>query len=874
MRSMGIVVAGIVVGLLLAGGPAGNAIGQTTYNWTNTGTSSWFTPANWSPSGPPAAGHRARINSGGTAQIAGATANVGYNNEEGSLQIDSWEDGGAGGNLEVNAGGILDMNGAGLYVGAGYRDLTEGTLTINGGTITNLGTRYIEIPRQGRGVMTINSGSVYYSGGIYMSHYGLDDEVNWPAASLCYGKFYMNGGQLVRTGASGDFIVGNVGTGTVIMAGGLIDDNVNGVYARTLSVGSGSGVGEFLQSGGTSRWNVVVINQGTLTVTNNARLEMGRGSTAHNKNIYMFNGSALNVQAGGEIVGLGTSGQRWIVAADDPGATGVVTMTGGRIDFTDAHGDSGVYLGTDVYGLANGAGVGIFNMSGGFGVLRNLNVGYSTGGEGIATLSGGTLSNTVLRIGGKENTAATASSTGTVTVSGTHVLIPNGVTVGVYDNCQGTLNMSGGTVSNASQGITFASGSGTRAYGTLTGGVMNVSGLTMGVGANSRAEVSMGGTFALRSAGSVTIGYSGAGSYAQLSISNDAAVTIDGDNLHLGANSGGTGIVNMAGGTVTLTQTAAGRGLEIGRGGPGWLNLSGGSFECQEIYYRRYNGGAGPAHINVSGDGILTARGVVRVQGVDPGSTLVATSGGVVDFGTTSSLTVNSDNSVTNAGGVFQFRSANPTITITPDVFGAIVFDGGTVSFRGINNADVRCNQGGYPLDSATKVSWAGANGFRLNAATNINNANQAYMFTDTLGSTNFARLDLLNGSLYRGGNVTIGSGGTLTVTGAASTIADDLTLESGSTYSVMLDAGGTMSHVAVNGAVTLGGTLAIELASAPQQDYPYLVMDNNGTVAGAFASSIVYASYDGQTYDFSVRRDGNDVVVGWYAKGTVITVK
>jgi hypothetical protein len=35
-----------------------------------------------------------------------------------------------------------------------------------------------------------------------------------------------------------------------------------------------------------------------------------------------------------------------------------------------------------------------------------------------------------------------------------------------------------------------------------------------------------------------------------------------------------------------------------------------------------------------------------------------------------------------------------------------------------------------------------------------------------------------------------------------------------------------------------------------------------------------VSASYDGQTYDFSVRRDGNDVVVGWYAKGTVISIR
>jgi hypothetical protein len=507
-------------------------------------------------------------------------------------------------------------------------------------------------------------------------------------------------------------------------------------------------------------------------------------------------------------------------------------------------------------------------MSGGFAVLRNLNVGQTTGGKGIATLSGGTLSNTVLRIGG-ESTAATASSTGTVTISGTHVLIPNGVTVGVYNNCQGTLNMSGGTVSNASQGMDFALGSGARAYGTLTGGVMHVSGLRMGLGDNSRAEVSMGGTFALRSAGSVTIGNSGAGSYAQLSISNDAAVTIDGDNLHLGANSGGTGIVNMAGGTVTLTQTADNRGVDIGRGGPGTLNLSGGTLECQQVYYDRYN--TSSSHILVSG-GTLYARNGIVVQGSGAGSTLVAT-GGVVDFGT-GDLTVNSDNSVTNAGGVFQFRKSNPTIT--PGTFGTIVFDSGTMSFRGISDADVFCNQNGKPWSYNADINYLGNNAFRLNCATNLSGS-QAYTFTDTLGSTNFARLDLLNGSLYRGGNVTIGAGGTLTVTGAVSTIANNLTLQAGGTYRVTLDAGGAMSRVAVNGDVALGGTLVIGLASAPQPGELYTVLDNQGAspVSGSFGS-VVEATYGGRSYAFLVRTTGgtgNDVVVG-LARGTVISIK
>lgn len=868
MKSRRLVVAGIVGGWLLAAGvllvPA--RTWAVDHSWGSGVTGDWSVSGNWSPATVPAAGDNVFLNKNGTAQIS-SVVTAGVSATDGSLKIDSWEGGaGLGGNLEVNTGGVLNMNGAGIHVGAGYRELTEGTLTVNGGTITNLGTQYIFIPRQGRGVMTINSGSVYYSG-IWMSLSGLDDEINWPSASLCYGKFYMNGGQLVRTGSSQDFYVGTAGTGTVIMAGGLIDDNVNGAYEKTLWVGY-FGVGEFLQSGGTSRWNKVLINRGTLgrgtlTVTNNARLEMGRGSTANNKNIIMYNGSALNVQAGGEIVGLGT-GTRCIYAGEDSGNTGVVTMTGGRIDSV-----SGVYLGTDLEGSANGAGVGIFNMSGGFGVLGNLNVGYSTGGKGIATLSGGTVSNTALRIGGQYNIAATASSTGTVTISGTHILIPNGgVTVGDYNNCQGTLNMSGGTVSNASQGISFGYGSGSRAYGTLTGGVMNVGGLGMGAGANSRSEVSMGGTFALRTAGNVDIGYGGAGHYVLLSISNDAAVTIDGDSFNVGS-SGGTGIVNMAGGT--LTQTAASRGLDIGRGGPGWLNLSGGTLECQQVYYDRYN--ASSSHINVSG-GTLYARNGIVVQGGGAGSTLVAT-GGVVDFGT-GDLAVNSDNSVTNAGGVFQFRSANPTIT--PGTFGTIVFDSGTMSFRGISDADVFCNQNGKPWSYNADINYLGNNAFRLNCATNLSGS-QAYTF-QTGTTTNWVRLELMNGAMWRGGTATIGSGGTLVVGTGTNSMATNLTFAAGGTLAMTFGGPGQSSYLlasGASGAVNLNNaTLSVTLTAAPQMDvlYPILGATGGGSITGSFQNNSVTASYGGKEYNMAVRYGANAVSIGLASRGTVIVIR
>ncbi len=289
-------------------------------------------------------------------------------------------------------------------------------------------------------------------------------------------------------------------------------------------------------------------------------------------------------------------------------------------------------------------------------------------------------------------------------------------------------------------------------------------------------------------------------------------------------------------------------------------------------------GYAGPGKLTVSDQGTFWANGasgmtVGTVSGA-AGSTALVTDGGILDLGA-GGLTVGNypGNSVSNSGGVLQFAGAAPSIT--PGAFGKIVVTNGTIAFRAIANADVKGNWTG----TLTNILFLGDNTFRLDAATNVNAASQAYTFATGLGATNYVSLELLNGSVYRGGDVTVGAGGTLTVTGGVSTVSGSLTFQPGGTYRVTVRSTNDLDRVAVGGNLALGGaTLDIQLAAPPQKNFPYLFIDNAGSspVSGQFGSGSVTAAYGGTNYEFTVRTNGgsgNDVVAGLFIKGTLVRI-
>ena len=285
---------------------------------------------------------------------------------------------------------------------------------------------------------------------------------------------------------------------------------------------------------------------------------------------------------------------------------------------------------------------------------------------------------------------------------------------------------------------------------------------------------------------------------------------------------------------------------------------------------RIVNGGA----VNAIGSTALYVGGSTVAQSYN---SVALASGGIFD-GNAMTVGAGPGNNITNAGGVYQFSIAAPALTVP--AANRIFINGGTISFRSITNADVFCNQGGKSLDSTTKMAWLGTNTFRLNNATNAA-AGQTCTFASGT-ATNFARLELNNNSTYRGGAVTIGSGGSLMVSTGVSTVASNLTFLSGSKLEVTINATNDYSRLVVQGTnLTLGGTLQVSLGSAPPKaGATYQIV--SATVPTAWNGSsfdnepVVTPCYLGTPYPMSVRKDASGVSLLYYdlRKGTLLYIR
>lgn len=164
----------------------------------------------------------------------------------------------------------------------------------------------------------------------------------------------------------------------------------------------------------------------------------------------------------------------------------------------------------------------------------------------------------------------------------------------------------------------------------------------------------------------------------------------------------------------------------------------------------------------------------------------------------TEMLLVNkASNSVTNNGGVFQFPTSTPLITRSGS---NVVLTNGWISFRAVADADVKGNWSGTGL---TNIAFQGTNIFRLTAATNAASG-QDYVFDLGRGATNYVGLELLNGAGWRGGALTLGSGGWLLASNTTSSV--DGALTNNGTLSVV-----NSTLTCLQGA-TLNGTLKVDL--------------------------------------------------------------
>lgn len=580
---------------------------------------------------------------------------------------------------------------------------------------------------------------------------------------------------------------------------------------------NGNGAGSLLV--GQTGVGTLLVTNATLVATNLAAsgFQVGRNSGAQGS-MTLASGGQI-VSDGGVLVGAGNNATT---------ATGTVLVSGG----TWTH--NGI--------LSIGSnGVGTVTILGGTNVFSGgITMGTTVAGLGNLAIGGGT----VTCPGTAGGLMIGDAGTGVVTVTGGSWRVAGGQ-IARSANSSGRLTISGGQVTVDGGGAnSFLVGQSSRGSIDVSGGLLVVTNLTpvgWQLGRNSNA-----------------------GCVGSVNLSGNGQIVSDG-MLHVGYGttfvSGPTGLIVQTGGTWTHNGM-----LWVATNAIGSIQLTGGTMTVTDLQMGYTASSKGT--VTVSGDGTRLVAGTIMAGlSVSSGHRVLVTSNGLIEA---NSLRVGSGNVITNVGGIFQFTIASPTVTAA-----RVGIADGTIAFRGITDANIRENWSG----ALTNMAFRGANTFRLDAASTTTSG-QDYTFANGLGATNYARLELLNGSTYRGGDVTIGSGGTLTATGAVSAIPGNLTFQTGSTYRVWLGSTGVCSQVAVGQDVSLGGVaLDVHLTGSPVMNRHYAILVNNGAnaIAGQPQSNTVMATVGGTNFELHVLKasgDGNDLAIVYAGSGGVFAIR
>lgn len=361
---------------------------------------------------------------------------------------------------------------------------------------------------------------------------------------------------------------------------------------------------------------------------------------------------------------------------------------------------------------------------------------------------------------------------------------------------QGTINLVGGTNTFASTFVIGNSGAGTC---RKTGGMLVTTNATATIGSSGSSGIGnmtvSGGQW---QGNNLNVGNFGS--------SRGTLYLTDGTNSFNGtftvaSSAASTGSVWLTGGQLVTTNAASNASAFIGNAGIGDMTVSNGIW-LANIIYLNYAAATGKGTLVVVGGQVnaleLWAGGVANAS-----NNTVLVTGGVLEANSLRYATP-VGNVISNSGGVFQFSTPTPIISGASSS-SSIAINGGTLSFRGVTNVNVKANWS--PGSSVGNILFSGANTFRLNAATNAPTPNQSYVFDTARGATNYTHLELINSSLWRGGNVMIGSGGAALFSNGTAVVQGSLT-----------NNGGIMTVVdcslTVTGACDIGTATTINMSS------------------------------------------------------------
>ncbi len=785
-----------------------------------------------------------RLNSGGTL-FTTAIVSFGYGASNLSLLVDS--------SSPVGASGVWNLGAKRLYIG--QSGATGNVLTINGAVVTNVGDAVMI----GYAASAPNNTLVVTNGGQLWCTNN-DSGIGYAAGACGEAAYVVGSNSLWNTGnksltvglgnaATGNLLWVDGGTlslGTAMTVGGAAGANYNTATftnGARFTTGASSVIGAGGTTGNTLR--VVGAAGGGVSLWNTAGPILSIGAAAGSV------GNALLVDSGGVV----TNVQPTVGSGAGSAGNALAISAGGQVHFN----------GTMSIGVSGSASNQLI-VSGAGALLRNM-------GSGQQYLGNGTAGNVFRIDNGGLATNFYNLYVGNAGGNGNSLIVSNG---GVL----ATVNPSY-VGSSASSNTAILTGTNSR-WDQATYG------LTVGANAGAMGNnLIIANGAAVTNAGGMSVGSLGGMGNSFVVTNGGQFSSIGSVDLKIGDRAssntawiGGNGAVVAGLGRSFYVGSAAATGnvLVVDNGGTlaPWTT----------VFASRSPGGVGNILIVTNGGQVLVASaGQVRVAYEGSNSfnnVLLVVNGGLLEA---NNVWINSNctgpasgNTVTNAGGIYQFTAAAPTITLSNNAM--MYLTGGTISFRAITNADITCNKKTGALDATALMSFAGRNTFRLNNATN-QATGQAYTFTDTLGATNFYRLELLNSSQYRGGTVAIGTNGSLYVSGGVSSIASTLTFSASSTLEIDLSSVTNGSALTALAGVALNGcALKLNLGSAPSASDTGLILNKQsaGPITGQFAGgNTATASCNGTNYAFRIQytagAGGNGVSVTYVPtiKGTAL---
>jgi len=663
------------------------------------------------------------------------------------------------------------VSGTGSVIGVvgelqwGYRS-DNNTLRIeNGGLVTNstpsVGGHWNGVTTDGTGSfnrVTVDnavwSNTVASSGIIYLGESGTGNSV-----------LVTNNGRWYAGEANSMFLGGHNGPNTALtvadggqMFVGTTYIGVSGPSSNNIATVTGSNA--FVKS-----FTVVVGNGGqnnSLVVSNNAfwldrgNLVLGAATSASNNttivngggSILAINGDArvgynsdyntLRVENGGVV----TNTSHTYIGGWFDGANASTFVTG---NYNRVIVDGGTYSNLSGYTYIGMSGTGnsLLVTNGGkyYGGSTTFELGGNQGfGNSLTVADGGqvVMGNTYIGyLGGSSNNVATVTGSNAYVNSYFVALGNNG-----YNNSLivsnggfwlGRNNFLMGNAASASNNTATVSGTNS----------------TLGILSELRVGYKSGNnTLRIENGGLVSNLVSYIGGYTDGSIGNGNRVVVD----------NGTWIAAGAGFWTTIGQHGTGNSVLITNGG----------YMLAPYYMMVGNGtGATNSTVTVADRGQLIA-GIIWAgfSGAVSNRVLVVKDGLLECNDLRTSV---GGNTISNVGGIYQFTTAGSP-NIAPSSFGTIAISNGTISYRGVNNADVK---GNWTANQLTNMSFSGSNTFRLNSASNSSTIAQTYLFDTGRGATNYNALEMVNGvTRWQNGSLTIGGGGHMLVSNTVATIA------------------------------------------------------------------------------------------------------